>query len=85
MPASALQYFKDDIARADAIRAHADSLPTGSGVEHLLRSDLLRSSWMFTIGALDAYFCDAYSILSPPPSAALAVRPGLKASVLHAY
>lgn len=27
----------------------------------MLRSDLLRSSWMFAVGALDAYFCDAYS------------------------
>ena len=62
MPATALQYFKDDIARAEAIRAHADTLPTGSGPE-LLRSDFRRSSWMFAIGALDAYFCDAYSDL----------------------
>lgn len=58
MPATALQYFKDDIARAEAICAHAAKLPPT-----LLRADLLRSSWMFTIGALDAYFCDAYSDL----------------------
>src|SRR5438046_3510502 len=25
----------------------------------MLRSDLLRSAWMFAVGALDAYFCDA--------------------------
>jgi len=61
MPATALQYFKDDIARAEAIRGHADTLQTGTGAEQLLRSDLLRSSWMFAIGALDAYFCDAYT------------------------
>lgn len=29
--------------------------------EKLLRSDLLRSAWMFAVGALDAYFCDAYT------------------------
>src|SRR5438876_5759642 len=27
----------------------------------MLRSDLLRSGWMFAVGALDAYFCDAYT------------------------
>src|ERR1700688_129530 len=63
MPAIALQYFTDDIARAEAIRAHANALPTGTAAEQLLRSDLLRSSWMFAIGALDAYFCDAYTDL----------------------
>ncbi len=31
--------------------------------EQLLRSDLLRSSWMFAVGAMDAYFCDAYTDL----------------------
>jgi hypothetical protein len=30
-------------------------------VERMLRSDLLRSAWMFAVGALDAYFCDAYT------------------------
>lgn len=61
MPATALQYFKEDISRAEAIRAHADPLPTTTGAQQLLRSDLLRSAWMFAIGALDAYFCDAYT------------------------
>jgi hypothetical protein len=27
----------------------------------MLRSDVLRSAWMFAVGALDAYFCDAYT------------------------
>jgi hypothetical protein len=27
----------------------------------MLRSDLLRSAWMFAAGAMDAYFCDAYT------------------------
>lgn len=26
-----------------------------------LQTDLLRSGWMFAVGALDAYFCDAYT------------------------
>jgi len=63
MPATALQHFKEDIARAEALRAHANTLPTGTVSEQLLRADILRSSWMFAIGALDAYFCDAYTDL----------------------
>jgi hypothetical protein len=41
--------------------AHAATLPSGTAAEQLLRSDLLRSGWMFAVGALDAYFCDAYT------------------------
>ncbi len=63
MPATALQHFQEDIARARAIVAHADPLPHGSIAERLLRSDLLRGAWMFAVGALDAYFCDAYTDL----------------------
>src|SRR3984893_15997438 len=61
MPATALQHFRDDISRALAIIDHAHGLPTGTVAEQLLRSDLLRSGWMFAVGALDAYFCDAYT------------------------
>jgi len=63
MPATALQHFQQDIARANAIVRLADPLPQSSGAERLLRSDLLRSAWMFAVGALDAYFCDAYTDL----------------------
>ncbi len=61
MPATALQHFNDDLRRARAIVAHADLLPSATFQERELRSDLLRSCWMFAVGALDAYFCDAYS------------------------
>jgi hypothetical protein len=61
MPATALQHFDADIARARAILAHADPLPRTNAAEQLLRSDLLRSAWMFAVGAMDAYFCDAYT------------------------
>jgi hypothetical protein len=56
VPATAFIHFQEDISRAQAILDHANPLPTGSDAERLLRSDLLRSSWMFAIGALDAYF-----------------------------
>ena len=63
MPATALHHCQEDIARAKAIVAHADPLPRGSAAEQLLRSDLLRGAWMFAVGGLDAYFCDAYTDL----------------------
>ena len=61
MPATALQHFKEDVARASSIVSHAHALPATSSGEQLFRSDLLRSGWMFAVGALDAYFCDAYA------------------------
>lgn len=61
MPATALQHFQEDITRARAIVAHADPPPRATDFEKLLRSDLLRSAWMFAVGALDAYYCDAYT------------------------
>ena len=61
MPATAHRHFTEDIGRARAILDHAGPLPTSTNAQQLLRSDLLRSAWMFAIGALDAYFCDAYT------------------------
>jgi hypothetical protein len=61
VPAAALQHFDEDVARARAILVHADPLSRTSTAEQLLRSDLLRSAWMFAVGAMDAYFCDAYT------------------------
>ncbi len=61
MPATALGHFTEDTGRARAILAHAETMPATSDAERLLRSDLFRSAWMFAVGALDAYFCDAYT------------------------
>src|SRR5439155_19115863 len=61
VPATALNHFQQDIARARALVTHAIPLPAGTSTQLLLRSDLMRSGWMFTVGALDAYFCDAYT------------------------
>lgn len=61
MPDTALQHFNEDIGRARAIVAHADPLLHATPSEKALRSDLLRSAWMLAVGALDAYFCDAYT------------------------
>jgi hypothetical protein len=61
VPATARQHFHEDIARARIIVAHADPFPTTNEAERMLRSDLLRSAWMFAVGALDAYYSDAYT------------------------
>jgi hypothetical protein len=61
VPTTALNHFQQDIARAGAIVAHAASVADRTPAEQLLRSDLLRSAWMFAVAALDAYFCDAYT------------------------
>ena len=61
LPATALKHFQQDIVRARALSAHAASLPVATAGEQLLRSDVLRSAWMFSVGALEAYFCDAYT------------------------
>jgi hypothetical protein len=61
MPKTAIDHFNQDIARASALVTHVDSLPTATDLQ--LRSDILRSAWMFAVGALDAYFCDAYTDL----------------------
>ena len=61
MPRTALVHFKEDVARSRAIVAHADPLTQTTEADRLLRSDLLRGAWMFAVGALDAYFCDAYT------------------------
>lgn len=61
MPATAYQHFIDDIARAESLIDHAEALPHPTVPERLLQSDIFRSGWMFAVGALDAYLCDAYS------------------------
>jgi hypothetical protein len=64
VPATARRHFDEDIARARAILAHAQVLPnlaTTPEAERMLRSDILRSAWMFAVDALDASFCDAYT------------------------
>ena len=63
MPATALQHFREDIGRARAILRHAEPLPHTTPDEAMLRSDMLRSAWMFAVGAIDAYFSDAYAYL----------------------
>jgi hypothetical protein len=77
LPATPLQHFHEDIARARAILAHADTLPRATAAEQRLRSDLLRSAWMFAVGALDAYFCDAYTDVVAATASSKSRQPGI--------
>jgi hypothetical protein len=77
VPATALNHFEQDITRASAIVAHASPLPGGTPAEQLLRSDLFRTGWMFAVGALDAYFCDAYTDVVAATSIAKNRHPAL--------
>jgi hypothetical protein len=60
MPGTPRTHFNQDIERAAALVAHAAAMHPANPAEVLLRDDLLRSGWMFAVGAMDAYFCDAY-------------------------
>lgn len=60
MPGTPRTHFNQDIARASALVAHANGMPVANPAGATLRDDLLRSAWMFAVGAMDAYFCDAY-------------------------
>lgn len=77
MPATALLHFREDIARVRAMIAHASPLPTGTVEERRLRCDLLRSAWVFAVGALDAYYCDAYTDIVAVTAASKSRQPGV--------
>ena len=77
MPDTALQHFREDIARTRAIVAHAETIPHHHTEGLLLRSDLFRSGWMFAVGALDAYFCDAYTDLIAATAASKSRQPAI--------
>src|SRR4051812_2715980 len=55
---TARAHFGEDVQRATDLVAHAINLQAGR-----LKDDILRSAWMMTVGACDAYFCDAYADL----------------------
>ena len=63
MPATAKKHFDEDIARANAILGQAHGMPHSTPEEKLVKEDLFRCSLMYGVGAVDAYFCDAYADL----------------------
>lgn len=69
---TAKQHFDDDVRRARAIWSHAQRRTPE------LRCDLLRSSWMFAVGACDAYFADAYADLIARTLQAKEIEPGVQ-------
>lgn len=58
--------------------AHAGPLGRSTPAEKLLRSDLLRSAWMFAVGALDAYFSDAYTDIVAATASSKSRQPAIK-------
>lgn len=58
MPGTAFEHFTQDITRAKALKTHAETLPAASSD---LADDIYRASWMMAVGAMDAYFCDAFA------------------------
>lgn len=57
MPATARNHFDDDISRAQAILGEADRVPASRSA---VAKDMRRASVALTVGAMDAYLCDAY-------------------------
>ena len=55
---TAIRHFSEDIQRAKNLVLLSVSLDNESE-----QGDILRSAWMMTVGACDAYFCDAYGDL----------------------
>lgn len=61
MPRTAKSHFDEDISRARALIEQAHLMPDDTLDQKSLREDILRSGIMFGVGAVDAYFCDAYA------------------------
>ena len=78
MPNTAKQRFNEDISRSHSILAHAKRLASKHEAKALLRDDLLRSAWMHRVGAMDAYFCDAYADLLAHILRAKNLQPAIK-------
>lgn len=77
MPGTAIKHFNEDIARANALTDLAEKQPSGTQAEKLLRDDVLRSAWMLAVGALDAYYCDAYADLAARTLRAKSLQPSV--------
>jgi hypothetical protein len=69
---TALLHFKEDVARAAALHAHAEPMAAG-----IVRNDILRAAWMMAVGACDAYFSDAYADLVSRTLQAKALHPAM--------
>lgn len=63
MPRTARVHFEEDISRAKELVRTATHLPSRAARTKKVHDDVLRSAWMFGVGAADAYFCDAYADL----------------------
>lgn len=60
MPKTAKRHFDEDISRAKNIFLHAKKLLSLGPSEKALANDLMLSAVALSVGAMDAYLCDAY-------------------------
>lgn len=60
MPITAKKHFDDDIRRAWSIYQHAQLQLTAPNPDKKLCNDLMLSAVAMSVGAMDAYLCDAY-------------------------
>lgn len=69
---TALRHYKQDMRRARRLSRHASNLGRTK-----LGGDIARSALMFAVGALDAYFCDAFGDLIARSLHAKQIQPGV--------
>lgn len=68
-----INHFNEDIQRSKDLKDYSIGLQPG-----MIRSDILRASWMMAVGAFDAYFCDAYGDLIARTLRAKKAQPGVQ-------
>lgn len=78
MPDTAKRHFDEDLARAESLVRHARALAAVTVDDRMLRDDVLRSGWMFAVGAMDAYFCDAYVAILGSTIMAKSLQPAIE-------
>jgi hypothetical protein len=79
MSTTPIRHFGEDIQRAKELVAHAQAIVLHR-TNGKLHDDILRGAWMMAIGALDAYFCDAYGDLLSRSITAKALQSTVKVS-----
>jgi hypothetical protein len=57
--ATARRHFDEDTGRAITLAEHAHTIGVST-----LQGDVFRAAWMMSVGACDAFFCDAYADLA---------------------
>lgn len=70
---TARSHFDQDISRSRALNEHTNLV-----TDQALRDDIARAAWMMAVGAVDAYFCDAYADLCARALQAKQIQPTVR-------